>query len=81
MEDQFMQAADVLAEQKKHEVTQKYENLKKSYEDLLLSYDKSEELRKIYKHIVLDQRNEITSIKNKHIEVVRGTRLNVTNPA
>ena len=76
-----MQAADVLAEHKKLEVTQKYESLKKNYEDLLLSFDKSEELRKIYKHIVFDQRNEITSIKNKHIEYVRGSRLNVTGPA
>ena len=37
--------------------------MKKSYEQLLHSFDQSEELRKIYKQIVLDQRKELESIK------------------
>ena len=32
MQEHFMRAADALADQKKLEVTQKYEGLKKSYE-------------------------------------------------
>ena len=63
MQQDFMQAADMLADQKKQELLQKYEGLRKNYNKLITSFDQSEELRKIYKQLVVDQRNEINNIK------------------
>lgn len=65
MQSDFLQAAEIIAEKKKQEVTQKYEGLRKNYNELLTSFDQSEELRKIYKQLVVDQRNEINKIKGQ----------------
>ena len=35
----FLEAADMIAEQKKQEVTQKYEGLRQNYNELLTSFD------------------------------------------
>ena len=44
----------MIADQKKKEISQKYEGLRKNYNELLTSFDQSEELRKIYKQLVID---------------------------
>ena len=59
MRENFMRAANNVAESKRMEVEKKYAGLKEQYEKLLKSYDQSEELRKVYKQIIVDQRNEI----------------------
>ncbi len=41
------------------QVGQKYDNLRTNYSQLLNSFDQSEELRKVYKQLVVDQRMEI----------------------
>ena len=74
-----MVAADRLAEQKRMDLEHKYGGLKKSYEQLLKSFDQSEELRKIYKQIVVDQRNEIKNMKGRiQIENMSGGRIDGT---
>ena len=55
----------MIADQKKKEISQKYEGLRKNYNELLTSFDQSEELRKIYKQLVIDQRDEINRMKQR----------------
>ena len=65
MQQDFLQAAELIADKKKEEMTFKYEGLRKNYNELLSSFDQSEELRKIYKQLVVDQRSEINKIKTQ----------------
>ena len=58
-----MQAAEIIAEKKKQEIAHKYEGLRANYNELLTSFDQSEELRKVYKQLVVDQRGEIGKIR------------------
>ena len=44
-----MEAAEIIAEKKKQEIAVKYEGLRQNYNELLTSFDQSEELRKVYK--------------------------------
>ena len=63
MQQDFMQAAEIIADKKKQEMTVKYEGLRGNYNELLTSFDQSEELRKVYKQLVVDQRSEIGKIR------------------
>ena len=58
-----MEAAEIIAEKKKQEIAAKYEGLRYNYNELLTSFDQSEELRKVYKQLVVDQRSEIGKIR------------------
>ena len=55
----------MIADQKKKAINQKYEGLRKNYNELLTSFDQSEELRKVYKQLVIDQRDEINRMKQQ----------------
>ena len=63
MQQDFLQAAEIIAEKKKQEIAVKYEGLRQNYNELLTSFDQSEELRKVYKQLVVDQRSEIGKIR------------------
>ena len=65
MQQEFIHAAEMIADQKKKAINQKYEGLRKNYNELLTSFDQSEELRKVYKQLVIDQRDEINRMKQQ----------------
>lgn len=46
-------------------VDEKYHKLRGNYAELLTSFDQSEELRKVYKTLVVDQKNEIMQLKGQ----------------
>ena len=54
-----------LAKKQLNEVNKKYDELRGNYSQLIGSFDQSEELRKVYKKLVVDQRNEITNLREK----------------
>ena len=54
-----------LAKKQLNEVNKKYDELRGNYSQLMGSFDQSEELRKVYKKLVVDQRNEITALREK----------------
>ena len=63
IKDDFIEAATLVTAEKRDHMTAKYEGLRHNYNDLVDSFDQSNELRDIYKKLLVDQREEINKMK------------------
>ena len=62
-----------------NDISAKYESLKGHYAQLLSSFDQSEELRKVYKQLIVDQKLEINRLGAQGAEGIKSASYAVTD--